>query len=300
MAPVVVMVAEKPSIAHAIAAALRPKDGDESGGSGGGGGGGGTLPCHRFDAPWRGANAHYRVTSVAGHVFSLDFPEALQDWDLVDPGQLFDAPVVKKPTKAAVVTHLRECGTGADFLVLWLDCDREGEAIAFEVVDVVSPVMSGSRRLGPQGGILRAKFSAVTPADIRKALANLGTPNKCEAQAVAARQELDLKVGVAFSRFQTGYFRDKYDGLDSKVLSYGPCQTPTLGFIVQRHVEIQHFIPEPFWAIDLNLSLAGGGGDGGATPQAIKSAPPQQQRAAGTTATTTTTTTTTTNNNSNN
>ena len=90
------MVAEKPSIAHAIAAALRPKDGDESGGSGGGGGGGGTLPCHRFDAPWRGANAHYRVTSVAGHVFSLDFPEALQDWDLVDPGQLFDAPVVKK------------------------------------------------------------------------------------------------------------------------------------------------------------------------------------------------------------
>ena len=78
---------------------------------------------------------------------------------------------MKKPTKAAVVTHLRECGTGADFLVLWLDCYREGEAIAFEVVDVVSPVMSGSRRLGPQGGILRAKFSAVTPADIRKALA---------------------------------------------------------------------------------------------------------------------------------
>lgn len=45
---------------------------------------------------------------------------------------------------------------GCDFLVLWLDCDREGENIAFEVIDIVAPVMSGSRKLG--GGILRAKF----------------------------------------------------------------------------------------------------------------------------------------------
>ena len=255
MPPTVLMVAEKPSIAHAIAAALHSNEKTAIRDEGGGGSTKGSLPCHRFTAPWRGEMAHYRVTSVAGHVFSIDFPDALQDWELVDPGQLFDAPVVKKPTKAAVVTHLRECGSGADFLVLWLDCDREGEAIAFEVIDVVSNVMSGSRRLGPDGGILRAKFSAVTPSDIRSAMASLGTPNRCEAQAVAARQELDLKVGVAFSRFQTGYFRDKYEGLDSKMLSFGPCQTPTLGFIVQRHIEIQNFVSEAFWTVEVDLFL---------------------------------------------
>ena len=97
------------------------------------------------------------MTSVAGHVFEVDFPDALQDWDACDPSELFDAPLMRRPTKAAVVTGLRQAGIGCDYLVLFLDCDREGEAIAFEVIDVVSPVMSGSRALGPGGGILRAK-----------------------------------------------------------------------------------------------------------------------------------------------
>jgi hypothetical protein len=47
-----------------------------------------------------------------------------------------------------------------------------------------------------------------------------------------------LEVGVAFSRFQTRYFRGKYSGLDARVVSYGPCQTPTLGFCVARHLEV--------------------------------------------------------------
>ena len=208
-----------------------------------------SLPVHEFDDPPfskapRASRVTHRVTSVAGHVFNVDFPAEYQSWDAVDPAELFHAPVVKKPCRGSVVRHLQEAAQGADFLVLWMDCDREGENINFEVLDCCLAHMKGG---APYDRVYRAHFSAINPADIRKAYGALGKPDRCQSLSVDARQELDLKVGVAFSRFQTRFFQGRYGDLDSAVLSYGPCQTPTLGFCVQRHLEIETFKPEPYW-----------------------------------------------------
>jgi len=132
---------------------------------------------------------------------------------------------------------------------LWLDCDREGENICFEVIQNTKRNMT---KMNEQQ-IFRARFSAITATDIQRAMNNLVYPNENEALSVDARQELDLKIGVAFTRFQTKYFQGKYGNLDASLVSFGPCQTPTLGFCVKRHDDIVTFQPEPFWSIEIIL-----------------------------------------------
>ena len=171
----------------------------------------------------------------------------------LDPTLLFDAPTVRKESnpRAQICQHLQSEARSCHYVVLWLDCDREGENICFEVLDNTERFLI--RAKGQQ--VYRAHFSAVTSEAINKAFlpANLGKPNPHEAAAVDARQELDLKVGVAFTRFQTRYFQGRYAKFNAKVVSYGPCQTPTLGFCVMRHLEILSFKPEPFWRLEVTI-----------------------------------------------
>jgi DNA topoisomerase-3 len=72
------------------------------------------------------------------------------------------------------------------------------------------------------------------------------------------------QVGVAFTRFQTRYFQGKYGNLDATVVSYGPCQTPTLNFCVERHQAITSFQPEPFWVVKPQVGVLMCNGCGGA------------------------------------
>lgn len=66
------MVAEKPSIAKAIADALS-NHGAHSGGHS-------RIPVHEFSGSFQGQAAQFIVTAVTGHVYSTDFPAEYRSW----------------------------------------------------------------------------------------------------------------------------------------------------------------------------------------------------------------------------
>lgn len=56
--------------------------------------------------------------------------------------------------------------------------------------------------------------------------------------------------GAAFTRFQTLRLKRVFpEVLSEQLISYGSCQFPTLGFVVERYKQVQDFIQEPFWKI---------------------------------------------------
>ncbi|XP_052149294.1 DNA topoisomerase 3-alpha isoform X1 [Oryza glaberrima] len=242
----VLNVAEKPSVAKSVAEILsRPSGGMRSRE--------GRSRYNRvfeFDYSIGGRACHMLVTSVTGHLMELEFDDRFRRWHSCDPADLFHAPVRKSvpQDKQDIKRTLEEEARKCQWLVLWLDCDREGENIAYEVIDICAGANS---RLN----IWRARFSALIDREIHEAVQHLDRPNKLFADAVDARQEIDLRIGASFTRFQTMLLKDAFvldDTGDDRniILSYGPCQFPTLGFIVERFWEIQAHEPEEFWTIN--------------------------------------------------
>lgn len=101
----------------------------------------------------------------------------------------------------------KKCG----LLILWLDCDREGENIAYEIIQI-------SQKANPNIIIKRAQFSVLENTEIKNAIENLQEPNQNLALAVDLRQELDLRIGSSLTVFQTNSLQEKNKTLKYKTI----------------------------------------------------------------------------------
>jgi DNA topoisomerase-3 len=189
------------------------------------------------------------MTALKGHLLQLNFEGGInKDWNNYPIEQVFHTAVTKgvSENSEALANNLRSEVRSADILFIWTDCDREGEAIGGDVADIC-------RRIKPNITVWRARFSAMQPNEIHQAAQHHATLDMRQVEAVRTRAELDFRIGAAFTRLQTIHLRSYFNTGDGrgKVLSYGSCQFPTLGFVVDRYMQIENFIPEEFWKITM-------------------------------------------------
>ena len=168
MGRVFINVAEKPSIAKDIARHL------STGGPRKERGASQYNPNYFFDYNLNGENVDMIVTSVIGHIEELRFGDKWRKWTAFDPVKLLtEAEVIRDVAddKKLVARNIRDMSQNATDVALWLDCDREGEAICFEVLRQVQAVNRNIR-------VHRAVFSANTRIDIERAMNNLQVPDE--------------------------------------------------------------------------------------------------------------------------
>ena len=192
------------------------------------------------------------MTSVLGHLFSHDFDPRYRSWRSCDPADLFEANIHtyverdKKPMEKNIAVQARQ----SSILFIWTDCDREGESIGAEIRKVA---VDSNNRLSAPGKVARARFSNIERNHVVAAAQNPLALDELQAGAVTARMELDLRIGASFTRNLTmsvQHILASAPGAEERqIVSYGSCQFPTLGFVVDRYLRVRNFVPEPFWSI---------------------------------------------------
>ena len=175
----------------------------------------------------------YEVVASMGHI--RDLPKTLLG---VDVANGFKPRYVDIPGKTALIRQLKEMADASDVIYLATDPDREGEAIAWHLAQMLD--------LAPEKAN-RVTFNEVTKTGVSVGMANPRTLDMNLVDAQQARRILDRIVGYKLSPFLWKKVR--------KGLSAGRVQSATVSLVVDREQEIRDFISEEYWTLDANLSV---------------------------------------------
>lgn len=178
----------------------------------------------------------YRVLASMGHVRDLP-PKKLG----VDVDRGFRPTYHLRKGARKVLKRLREAAGEAATVTLATDPDREGEAIAWHVTQVLRKELKGKQ-------VTRATFHEITPGAVKTALSAPGRLDMNLVNAQQARRILDRLVGYQVSPVLWKAIKGR------KGLSAGRVQTVALRLVVERDREIEAFVPEEYWTLEAEFS----------------------------------------------
>lgn len=173
----------------------------------------------------------FRVLASYGHIRQLPSKQGSIDVEN-DFSPKYEVIEDNKKHVAALKKELKS----ADALLLATDRDREGEAIAWHLTEVLGADPTTTKRI---------TFNEITKEAIQEALKQQHTIDHNLVSAQEARQTLDYLYGFTLSPFL--WKKVRYG------LSAGRVQSVALRLIVEREREINAFEPQEYWTLDARL-----------------------------------------------
>lgn len=183
----------------------------------------------------------FQIEASYGHIRNLPTKDSATDNLGFDVNNNFEPKFEIIPGKQQVVKKLNELAKKVDKIYLASDPDREGEAIAWHVRQVLKV---------PDEKIYRIVFNEITPKAVKHSVANPRTIDMDMVQAQQTRQILDKLVGFKLSPVL-------WKQIGNRNLSAGRVQSVALRMICEREEEIEKFIPQEYWSIHANLDKDG-------------------------------------------
>ncbi len=175
---------------------------------------------------------NYTIEASFGHI--RDFPKNVLGFDVA---KNFEPSFVVIPEKKKVVDKLNEIAKKCAKVYLASDPDREGEAIAWHVRQVLKV---------NDDKIQRIEFNEITPKAVKHAVENPREIDLDRVKAQQTRQILDRLVGYKISPVLWEKLRNNH-------LSAGRVQSVALRMICEREDEIEAFKPVEYWTISAEL-----------------------------------------------
>ena len=175
----------------------------------------------------------YTIEASFGHVRNLPLKDPKTDNLGFDVNNNFEPKFEIIDGKQKVVTKLNELAKKSDKIYLASDPDREGEAIAWHVRQILKV---------PDEKIYRIVFNEITPKAVKHSVENPRAIDMDMVQAQQTRQILDKLVGFKLSPVL-------WKQIGNRNLSAGRVQSVALRMICEREEEIEAFIPKEYWSI---------------------------------------------------
>ena len=184
----------------------------------------------------------YTVLASYGHVSDLA-PRT----GSVRPEQDFEMTFETNSRSIAALNSISTALDEAESLVLATDPDREGEAIAWHVLNWLKDKGSTADRQ-----VKRVVFNEITSEAVKSAIANPRDIDMHLVEAQLARRALDYLIGFTLSPV----LWHKLPGCDCR--SAGRVQSVALRLICERETEIERFITREYWSVDADLQTENG------------------------------------------